>query len=252
LSIVYAIIPYLDRVIAETKKLDEMGENASERLSYIQELCSGMMSINDRLTSWIQMQQGKLSLQVTRFPLSDIFGVISMQQYAFAQQQLTLEVPETDLQVKADKPLTLFMVNTLVDNARKFTPVGGKVTILDDSTDDFVEISVCDTGVGLSQEDVQTLCDSKVYDPNRIGTKNASKGFGFGIMNCKGIINSYKKLSSLFNVCDFGVESQEGKGSRFWFRLPRVIPLLFFFVFNLLVQAMPQRCYELIRIVPLI
>ena len=75
--------------------------------------------------------------------------------------------------------------------------------------------------------------------------KNASKGFGFGIMNCKGIINSYKKLSSLFNVCDFGVESQEGQGSRFWFRLPRVLPLLFFFVSNLFTQATPQRCYEL-------
>lgn len=245
LSVVYAIIPYLDRVIAEVKKLDEMEENVSGRLSYIQELCSGMMTINDRLTSWIQMQQGKLSLQVSRFPLKDIFEVISMQQYAFAQQQLTLEVPKTDLQVKADKALTLFMVNTLVDNARKFTPAGGNVTILADSIDDFVEISVCDTGVGLSQEDVQTLNDSKVYDPNRIGTKNASKGFGFGIMNCKGIINSYKKLSSLFNVCDFGVESQEGQGSRFWFRLPRVLPLLFFFVSNLFAQATPQRCYEL-------
>lgn len=244
LSVVYAIIPYLDRVIAEVKKLDEMEENVSGRLSYIHELCSGMMTINDRLTSWIQMQQGKLSLQVSRFPLKDIFEVISMQQYAFAQQQLTLEVPETDLQVKADKALTLFMVNTLVDNARKFTPAGGKVTILADSIDDFVEISVCDTGVGLSQEDVQTLNDSKVYDPNRIGTKNASKGFGFGIMNCKGIINSYKKLSSLFNVCDFGVESKEGQGSRFWFRLPRVLPLLFFFAFNLFVLATPQRCYE--------
>ncbi|MBR3856385.1 MAG: DUF5112 domain-containing protein [Bacteroidaceae bacterium] len=244
LSVVYAIIPYLDRVIAEVKKLDEMEENVSGRLSYIHELCSGMMTINDRLTSWIQMQQGKLSLQVSRFPLKDIFEVISMQQYAFAQQQLTLEVPETDLQVKADKALTLFMVNTLVDNARKFTPAGGKVTILADSIDDFVEISVCDTGVGLSQEDVQTLNDSKVYDPNRIGTKNASKGCGFGIMNCKGIINSYKKLSSLFIVCDFGVESKEGQGSRFWFRLPRVLPLLFFFAFNLFVLATPQRCYE--------
>lgn len=244
LSVVYAIIPYLDRVIAEVKRLDEMEENVSGRLSYIHELCSGMMTINDRLTSWIQMQQGKLSLQVSRFPLKDIFEVISMQQYAFAQQQLTLEVPKTDLQVKADKALTLFMVNTLVDNARKFTPAGGNVTILADSIDDFVEISVCDTGVGLSQEDVQTLNDSKVYDPNRIGMKNASKGFGFGIMNCKGIINSYKKLSSLFNVCDFGVESKEGQGSRFWFRLPRVLPLLFFFAFNLFVLATPQRCYE--------
>ena len=245
LSVVYAIIPYLDRVISEVKKLDEMGENASEHLSYIQELCSGMMGINDRLTSWIQMQQGKLNMQVSRFPLSEVLNVISMQQYAFAQKQLTLEVPETELQVKADKPLTLFMVNTLVDNARKFTPEGGKVSILLDSTDDFVEVSVSDTGIGLSQEDVKTLNDSKVYDSSHIGTSGEEKGFGFGIMNCKGIINSYKKLSSLFNVCDFGVESEQGKGSRFWFRLPRVLPMLFFLVFNLCAQAMPQLCYDL-------
>lgn len=244
LSVVYAIIPYLDRVIAEVRKLDAAGGNATGHLSYIQELCSGMMTINDRLTSWIQMQQGKLSLQVTRFPLSDVLHVIAMQQYAFEQQQLKLEVSETDLVVKADKPLTLFMVNTLVDNARKFTPVGGKVSVAVSETDDYVEVSVCDTGIGLSPEDVQTLNDSKVYDPSRLGTPNAGKGFGFGIMNCKGIIGSYKKLSSLFNVCDFGVESQLGKGSRFWFRLPRVLPLVFLFL-SAVAQAMPHRCYEL-------
>ena len=245
LSVVYAIIPYLDRVIAEVKKLDEAGENATEHLSYIQELCSGMMTINDRLTEWIQVQQGKLSLRVTRFPLADVLHVISMQQYTFAQQQLTLDVPETELQVKADKPLTLFMVNTLVNNARKFTPAGGKVSVALNATDDYVEVSVCDTGVGLSPEDVKTLCDSKVYDPNRIGTKNASKGFGFGIMNCKGIINSYRKLSSHFNVCDFGVESEQGRGSRFWFCLPRVLPMLILLLCNLSLHAMPGRTQEL-------
>ena len=245
LSVVYAIIPYLDRVIAEVKKLDKEEGDVAGHLTYIQELCTGMMAVNDRLTSWIQLQQGRLSLQVTRFPLSEVLQVISMQQYAFAQQHLTLEVPDTDLQVKADKPLTLFMVNTLVDNARKFTPEGGKVSAQLDATDDYVEISVCDTGIGLSPEDVKTLCDSKVYDSSHIGTTTQGKGFGFGIMNCKGIINSYRKLSSLFSVCDFGVESEIGKGSRFWFRLPRVLPLLFFLLCNLSVAAMPGRLSEL-------
>ena len=245
LSVVYAIIPYLDRIIAETRKLGKADRDAPRHLSYIQELCSGMMVINDRLTSWIQMQQGKLSLHVTRFPLSDVLHVISMQRYAFARQQLTLDVQETDLQVKADKPLTLFMVNTLADNARKFTPAGGKVSIAADGTENYVEISVCDSGIGLSPEEVQTLNDSKLYDPSRIGTPNADKGFGFGIMNCKGIISSYRKLSSLFNVCDFGVESRQGEGSRFWFRLPRVLTLLLAFLPGTFAQATPQRCYEL-------
>lgn len=245
LSVVYAIIPYLDRVIAEVGKINEKEKDAAGHLSYIQELCSGMMTINDRLTEWIQVQQGRLNLQVSRFPLADVLHLISMQQYAFVQQQLILEVPETSLLVKADKPLTLFMVNTLVDNARKFTPAGGKVSVLLDATDAYVEVSVCDTGIGLSAGDVQTLNDSKVYDPKRLGASNVGKGFGFGIMNCKGIIGSYRKLSSLFNVCNFGVESQLGRGSRFWFRLPRVLSLVCLFVLSLSVDAMKSRCEEL-------
>jgi len=242
LAVVYAIIPYLDRVTHEVRSLAEKEGRAADHLSYIQELCSGMMTINDRLTDWIKVQQGRLSLQVSRFPLSDVLHVISMQQYAFAQKQLTLHVPTTELQVKADKPLTLFMVNTLVDNARKFTPEGGSVSVQLDATDDYVEVSVCDTGIGLSPEDVKTLNESKVYDPNRLGTSSVGKGFGFGIMNCKGIIGSYRKLSSLFGVCDFGVESELGKGSRFWFRLPRILTtLLFLWMFNHSLLAAPQH-----------
>ena len=227
LSVVYAIIPYLDRVIAEVRHLGQGGgETDAQRLTYIQELCAGMMAINDRLTEWIQMQQGRLRLHVTRFPLSEVLDVIRMQQYAFAQKKLTLQVPDTDVLVKADKPLTLFMINTLADNARKFTPEGGTVSVEVRPTEEYVEIAICDTGIGLSPEDVDTLNGSKVYDSSHLGLSADGKGFGFGIMNCKGIIGSYKKLSSLFNVCDFGVESQAGQGSRFWFRLPRVLSLL--------------------------
>lgn len=227
LSVVYAIIPYLDRVIAEVRHLDAGSAGTdSRRLAYIQELCDGMVSINNRLTEWIQMNRGRLRLHVTRFPLSEVFDVIRMQQYAFARQQLTLRVTETDLLVKADKPLTLFMVNTLADNARKFTPAGGTVTVNVSATADYVEIDVSDTGIGLSPQDVQTLSDSKVYDSSHLGLSDDGKGFGFGIMNCKGIIGSYRQLSPLFRVCDFGVESQQGVGSRFWFRLPRALMLV--------------------------
>lgn len=245
LSAIYAIIPYLDRAISEVKKLGDNDGNAAERLTYIQELCSGMMGINDRLTAWIQMQQGRVKLQVTRFPLSDVLQVIAMQQAAFAKQQLQLIVPDTQLWVKADRALTLFMVNTLVDNARKFTLQGGTVAVELCHDDKSVRVMIKDTGVGLPEEDVRVLNDSKIYDPNRIGAKNASKGFGFGIMNCKGIIGSYRKLSSLFDVCDFGVESTEGKGSCFWFRLPRVLTLLLLVLHLTVATAMPQRCYEL-------
>ena len=46
-------------------------------------------------------------------------------------------------------------------------------------------------------------------------------GHGFGLLNCKGIIEKYRKISSFFAVCDIGATSSKGKGSRFFFRLPK-------------------------------
>jgi hypothetical protein len=140
-------------------------------------------------------------------------------------------MPADNICVKGDRALTLFMINTLCDNARKFTPSGGKVSISVVSDDNVVEISVSDTGCGISADNVEKINNSKVFkivaeqDSNQDGVH----GFGFGLMNCKGIIGQLQKLSNRFQCCDFGVESQLGKGSRFWFRLPRVLSVLLLF-----------------------
>ncbi|MCF0159243.1 MAG: DUF5113 domain-containing protein, partial [Bacteroidaceae bacterium] len=138
--------------------------------------------------------------------------------------------------------LTLFIINTLTDNARKYTPAGGIVEIKAEQTDQYVEISVKDTGFGLSERDVHRILEEKVYDSSQIGMQNENaakdelrknKGFGFGLMNCKGIIDKYRKTNALFNVCHFGIDSELGKGSRFYFRLPK--GTLRFFVLLLMI-----------------
>lgn len=224
-SLVYAIVPYLDRMRAEVKRMRQEGKVCPERLDYVGELAEEIMRINELLTEWIQVQRGQLSLHVSTFALADVFHIIALGSHAFTQKGITLDVQPTDARVKADKALTMFMVNTLADNARKFTPGGGKVSLQACATDEYVEISVQDTGTGLSPDDVFTLNHSKVYDPKEIGGGQEGKGFGFGIMNCRGIIEKYRKTSAYFHVCAFGVESEQGRGSRFWFRLPRVLCL---------------------------
>lgn len=225
-SMVYSIFPLLDRMIAEVDRMQADGQTDSMRLEYVDELAQEIMRINSALTHWIQMRQGQLRLNITSFSLQPLFQIIQSSQPAFVQHGITLSVLPTDAVVKADKALTLFMINTLMENARKFTMAGGMVRLYADVTDTYVEISISDTGVGLSAQDVSQLMESKYYDPMRIGSSKLGKGFGFGIMNCKGIIAKYRKTSDRFQTCDFGVQSTEGKGSRFWFRLPRMLAVL--------------------------
>lgn len=234
LSIVMGILPYIDRVSNEVHKLQSAPYTRDEEVKrgkfrYIDELITRINEYNDILARWIKMRQGALSLNVENFSLNDLFVVISKGRRTFEMKHQELVVHETDAVVKADKALTLFMVNTLTENARKYTQEGGRIEVSATETDTYVEISVTDNGPGLSKEDVSLIQDEKVYDSGRIGMATAvdagelrkQKGHGFGLMNCRGIIEKYRKTSPLFEVCLFRVESVLGKGSRFYFRLPR-------------------------------
>lgn len=233
MAIVDGIHPYIDRIINEVQKLSRKefaGEERikAEKYQYIDELVTTINEYNDILALWIKMKQGSLSLNIETFELDELFGLIRKGSRTFEMKKLSLEVQPTELRVKADKALTLFMINTLAENARKYTPQGGRVKVYARQAEDYVEISVEDNGCGLSPEDVARIVGEKVYDSRTIGMNDAAdreelkknKGSGFGLMNCKGIIEKYRKTNALFKVCLFDVESRLGKGSRFYFRLP--------------------------------
>ena len=234
LAIVNGINPYIDRILNEVHKLTERGDidNAKikkEKYQYIDELVTTINEYNDILALWIKMKQGTLSLNIETFSLNELFELLGKGRRAFEMKNQKLEIEPTTVMVKADRALTLFMINTLAENARKYTPEGGTIKVYARITEDaYVEISVEDNGRGISEEDVAYIIGEKVYDSRVIGMKNTAdpevlkenKGSGFGLMNCKGIIEKYKKTNDLFRGCVFDVESELGKGSRFYFRLP--------------------------------
>lgn len=210
--LVTSVTPLIDRMINEVRMLTTRSENAETRAGryrYISELAVQISDSNDVLTEWIQMRQGKLGLRIESFALQPLFDILSKSKPAFSMKGVELIVEHTHTVVKADKVLTMFMINTLADNARKFTDSGGTVTVSAVQFDECVEISVSDTGCGLNDEELAGIFDHKIYN-----------GHGFGLMNCKGIIEKYRKTSRLFSVCDIYADSTRGKGSRFSFRLP--------------------------------
>lgn len=227
ISLVNSLLPLIDRMVYSIDKIENKdAENYAETLEYITEIADEINKKNELLTEWIQMRQGELSLKVETFELQSLFDILKKAKVSCQMKGVTLEVNDTTDKVKADKTLTTFMLNTLIDNARKFTPAGGTITVSSKSIDDYVEISVTDTGQGIDQNTLSNIFDHKVYE-----------GHGFGLMNCKGIIEKYKKVSSLFKNTLISAESEKGKGSRFFFRLPKgtvrtIIALISLFTFS--------------------
>ncbi|MCD8261630.1 MAG: DUF5113 domain-containing protein [Bacteroides sp.] len=251
MAIVNGITPFLDRILNEVRKLDAILKEEKNkpdvstqavyreepeaikknRYQYIDELVTTINEYNDILALWIKIKQGTISLNIENFALQDLFNLIGKGRKTFEMKNQDFIVEPTDTVVKADKALTLFMLNTLTENARKYTPEGGTIRVYATREEKYIEISVEDTGIGLSQKDIRHIIGEKIYNSKEIGLDTTSdkealiqnKGSGFGLMNCKGIIDKYRKTNTLFQVCTFNVESEPGKGSRFYFRIPRSI-----------------------------
>jgi len=226
------VVPYIDRIINEVRKIEasDIDDNKrAERYAYMAELTDKINEYNDVLTHWIRLQQGQLRLHIESFSLNEVFDILAKSGVSFHLRGVDFSVQPSNAVVKADKVLTLFMLNTLSDNARKFTPSGGSVTMSAETTKDYVEISVKDTGKGLSPDELSGIFNHKIYG-----------GHGFGLMNCKGIMDKYRKISQIFSVCGLYAESEQGKGSRFYFRLPHGVMRAFLLLVSMGTLLFPR------------
>ena len=116
-----------------------------------------------------------------------------------------------DLTVLADGNMFECIIRNLVSNAIKFTPQEGTITITAKSLDDkWVEASVKDSGIGMNQEMMENLFREDI-NTSRKGT-NSEPSTGLGLIICKEFVE--KHGGKLW------VDSEEGKGSTFYFTLP--------------------------------
>ena len=111
----------------------------------------------------------------------------------------------------ADPMMIETILRNLINNAIKFTPENGLIQISATQTGDVVEICIRDNGIGISESECNNLfrIDSKV---KRKGTSNED-GSGLGLILCKEFIE--------LNKGRIWAESKIGKGSIFYFTIPR-------------------------------
>jgi signal transduction histidine kinase/predicted negative regulator of RcsB-dependent stress response len=164
------------------------------------------------LLEWSGSQTGRLKFSPADVEFQQILNNSLSVLRALAEQKniLIKTEPCTDLKVFADPLMIETVLRNLINNAIKFTPEGGSVEITATKNDGRVFVSVIDSGIGVSDEDVQNLfrIDSKV---KRKGTNNED-GSGLGLILCKEFVE--KNNGSIW------AESTPGQGSSFIFTIP--------------------------------
>jgi signal transduction histidine kinase len=123
---------------------------------------------------------------------------------------LSIDIPENIL-VYADENMLASTIRNLASNALKYTPSGGKVIITAKPSDvNKIEISVKDTGIGMDAEILGNMFKLDV-SISRKGT-DGEPSTGLGLLLCKDFIEKHGGR--------IWAESEEGKGSTFYFTLP--------------------------------
>ena len=165
------------------------------------------------LLEWSQMERGIIPFTPkSYFLIPGLKESLVLVLEAAKAKDITInfEIPE-NLVVYADKNMLESVFRNLIFNAVKFTVWGGQITVSAKSlTDNSLEFSVKDTGIGINQRIIDNLfsLDAKI---GRKGT-NGELSTGLGLIICKDLV---EKHGGVLNV-----ESEEGKGSTFSFKLP--------------------------------
>jgi len=166
----------------------------------------------ENLLNWARIQTSNIQYNPVRINVNKMFDEkLDLYRDIAEAKGISFDHQLTDgLIAFADINLLETTLRNLINNAIKFTPVGGSILIKADKENDVIIISVSDSGTGMTKEDVGTLFYlDKTHTKN--GT-NGEKGSGLGLVLCKEFVE--------MNHGDITVESQVGKGSTFSFTIP--------------------------------
>lgn len=199
-----------------TTMLDMLGELTPQQKNYSNKIAEGieqMTHLVDDILDLTRIESG-IGLHISQINLSEfIERVVSLVQPRALQKNIQIIIQESadsSLSLKTDFSLLQQALLNLLENAVKYTPSGGQVEIATRTDNENVVFEIRDNGMGISQVDIPYIFN-KFY---RGGNKEAfqRKGTGLGLAIVKSI--AVRLEGKVW------VQSQLGKGSRFYFELP--------------------------------
>jgi PAS domain S-box-containing protein len=201
--------------------LPTIGELSDKQREYVEKILEGVGQINELVGDLLDLGRIEAGVGFRREPCH-LVGVLieavdTMRAQAAAKGiALQRESTENNVTITGDAPLLRRAVINLIDNALKYTPSGGSVTVGlsvhadDDDNGKRAVIHVTDTGIGIAPQDQVRLFE-KFYRIKRSDTSEV-KGTGLGLAIVKSIVERHQGK--------VWVESEAGKGSTFYISLP--------------------------------
>ena len=167
----------------------------------------------ENLLDWSRLQSGRMEYKTEKLNLFQISeGVIKLMSPTASKKNLQLinSVPQTAL-VYADMNMLNSVLQNLVSNSVKFTKDYGIIIIASEEKNDFIKITIADTGVGMNENDLSKLFKIDEHFSNK-GTKDES-GTGLGLLLCKELVEKHGG--------NIWAESEFEKGTKFHFTIPK-------------------------------
>jgi signal transduction histidine kinase len=206
-------------VLAEAGNLEE---KQKRYVSNIQISGRQLMALINDILDLAKIESGKIDLQLVEFDLEDFIERMAGTMQPLADKkhiELTWQVSEELGLVFQDRGKLQQILNNLLSNALKFTPEGGRVSLIanvSEESETDMEIFVRDTGVGIRLEDQEEIFEKFRQGSTLLGQRDAITrehgGTGLGL-------SIVKELARLLGG-EVLLESEFGKGSTFWIRIP--------------------------------
>ncbi|MGE5681975.1 MAG: PAS domain S-box protein [Bacillota bacterium] len=192
----------------DTLEKEEIQQFASD----INDSAQSIFNLLNNLLEWARVQTESNYCKPEELTLVfEINHIINILRNNIEQKSISLNVDiDANIRVLADKQMLRSVIQNLAANAVKFTNPGGNITITAQNSEDYVQVSVSDTGIGINEQVLAKLF--KIGENISTEGTNREKGTGLGLILSKEFVEK--------NGGKISAKSREGAGSVFSFTLP--------------------------------
>lgn len=193
----------------------KLNEDGHESLEIADENVSRLIKLVNELLDVERIESGELDLDKTKCSISTVVNSAVAGVLAIAEKEgLAIETKplSPDLSINIDRDRITQVLINLLGNAIKFSEAGQTIEVGIKRVDDEIEIDVKDSGRGIAAEQIDLIFER--FKQAQATEDRKKGGTGLGLAICKAIVERHRGK--------IGVESEPGKGSRFWFTLPVV------------------------------